>query len=155
MKIRSNNVVSFYEAYLGKLMILLGAGFLVIGILFTSSISSLFVYSWMSATGFFAGVILLGLGFLVQVGFYTKRTFLGKISSILTTASFVFFAGLLAATTYRELLGTRFISTPYGEVERIIPLLSYPFASFIVPLLIAGISSFVVGVALRFHMGRS
>jgi hypothetical protein len=136
----------------GKLLILVGIGFLVMGTLAMSSISSEVQYPWASPVGFFVGVMLVGTGFLIQLDFYSTRSLFGKFGSALVTSALPFFAGVFVSVTYSELVGYSSKTVIFrGAIlgYDLVPILAYPFSWAAFPLLIAGVSLAVFGIGLR------
>jgi len=148
------DVSSILREYCGKLLILIGVGFLLLGIMFLSPISSLFEYSWVSAVGLFLGVVLTGLGFLIELGFYSTQRLIAKLGAFLITASLPCFSSVLVVVTYSVVTDYLLIPIIFrGTIQgyKVVPKLAYPFASFSGPLIVAGICLAVTGLISRVY----
>ncbi|MGB9671584.1 MAG: hypothetical protein ACPLZY_00380 [Candidatus Norongarragalinales archaeon] len=134
----------------GKLLILVGIIFLAMGLLSLATISE--SYPWLCGIGFLFGVPLTCVGFLVEIEFYSDSSFLGKVSSVIVTASLVFVAGFLMVISYRVVVGSRIvpiISHGYILGWKTIPITATPYGWLALPLFVVGVILLVFGVALR------
>jgi hypothetical protein len=140
----------FLRDSFGKLLILVGILFLVVGLLSLATISE--SYPWLCGIGFLFGVMLTGVGFLVEIEFYSDSSVLGKVSSTMVTASLVFVAGFLMVISYRVVIGSKvvpIISHGYILGWQTIPITATPYGWLAFPLLVIGVLLLVFGVILR------
>jgi len=136
----------------GKFVFFIGIGFLLLGILFLSQVSSSLY--WVSAIGFFFGVILTCIGLLIEIEFYSSYNFIGKLGSVFVTASLGFFAGALVSITYREIVGHKLIAVVFrGQILgwEVKALTNNPYAWLFLPLLVTGIGLLVSGAILKIY----
>jgi len=135
----------------GKCSILIGVILIFLGILFLVPLSSS-IYYIISSLCLFSGLIITCVGFLIELGFYSSPSFTGKISSVLITISFAFFAGAILVMMYRKVVGTTEIPIfSHGRFigYRPIEIIRSPYLWLFHPFLITGISLLIAGIILK------
>lgn len=137
--------------YNGKILIVAGIAFFVLGVLFMSQIAS--PYYWVSALGFLLGPVLLCAGFLIESEFASSG-FAGKLGSIFLLISSAFLGGFLAAAMYRVIVEVTLIPIVFrghiaGWMESFTT--SNPLAWLASPFLIAGLCILISGLVLKIY----
>lgn len=138
----------------GKLLLIVGFGFVIIGSLSAVTVSD--SYPLLCGIGFILGFLLVGIGFLMELEFYSSLSFIGKLGSVFVTVSFLFFGGVLAALSFKVVAGSRTVAVIFhGEIVgwRTILTVAYPYGWLVLPLFISGLVFLFLGFVLKFYSG--
>ena len=139
----------FLANYDGKILIVAGIAFLVLGLLFMSQVAS--PYYWASALGFLLGPVLLVAGFLMETEFASSG-FAGKLGSIFLLASSAFLGGFFVAAMYRVITEITYQAIIFhGHIEGYAQVYhtDNPFAWLASPLLIVGACLLISGLVAK------
>lgn len=145
-------IIEFIKYNYGKLLLVVGLCFLVLGMLSIVTLSE--TYPVLCGIGFLFGIPMMGVGFLVELDFYSSSSLSGKFGSIFVTTSLLFFAGVLASLSFKVVVGSRTVAVIFhGEIIgwRTVLITAYPYGWLALPLLIVGVILLGVGVALKFY----
>lgn len=143
--------VNLIRDNIGKILVVLGIGFLVLGALFLSQISS--AEFWIVAVGVCIGIMLTSIGFLIEVDFYSSSSLTGKLGAVLATTSAALFSIASLSITYRVVTGIRQGASNFrGMIEPFLTVTTAnPYAWLFFPFLTAGVCLLITGVILRIN----